>query len=54
MIALLLVVGMVAGFSATYLVQAGVPTWLVLLAVVVVVLVPIVSAARPGKDGGNG
>lgn len=49
-IALLVVVGLVAGFAATYLVQAGVPTWLVLLAVILIVVVPIVSASRSGKD----
>ena len=52
-IALLVVVGMVAGFAATYLVQAGVPTWLVLLAVILVVVVPVVSAARSSKDREN-
>ena len=52
-IALLVVVGMVAGFAATYLVQAGVPTWLVLLAVILVVVVPVISAARSSKDRKN-
>lgn len=49
-IALLLVVGLVAGFAATYLVQAGLPVWLILLVVMLVVVVPVVAAARSGRE----
>jgi hypothetical protein len=47
-IALLLAAALVAGFSATYLIAAGVPTWLVLLAVLVVLAVPLL-ALRSGR-----
>lgn len=45
-IALLLAVGMVLGFASTYLAQAGVPGWLIILLVLVVLAVPVVAAVR--------
>jgi hypothetical protein len=50
-VALLLAVGLVAGFASTYLVQAGVPVWGVLLAVVVVLAIPVVAAFRSEGSG---
>ncbi|GAA0512204.1 hypothetical protein GCM10009533_08790 [Saccharopolyspora spinosporotrichia] len=48
-IALLLAVGMVLGFASTYLAQAGVPGWLIILLVLVVLAVPVVAAVRSGR-----
>ncbi|QUH00811.1 hypothetical protein HUO13_08255 [Saccharopolyspora erythraea] len=48
-IALLLAVGMVLGFASTYLAQAGLPGWLILLLVLVVLAVPVVAAVRSGR-----
>ena len=48
-IALLLAFGLIAGFSATYLVQAGVPGWAVVFAVLVVLGVPFVLALRSDR-----
>ncbi len=47
-VALVLAVGVVAGFSSTYLVEAGVPAWLVLVLAVLALLVPVIAAARSG------
>lgn len=49
-IALVLCLGMVVGFTSTYLVSAGVPVWLVLLLAVVVIGVPVVAALRAEPD----
>ncbi|GAA2781652.1 hypothetical protein GCM10010470_14480 [Saccharopolyspora taberi] len=48
-IALLLSVGMVAGLAGTYLAEAGVPLWVVGLAVLVVLAVPMVAAVRADR-----
>ncbi|MFR9731671.1 hypothetical protein ACL03H_20780 [Saccharopolyspora sp. MS10] len=45
-VALLLAIGVIAGFSSTYLVQAGVPGWLILVVTLLALLVPIVAASR--------
>lgn len=48
-VALLLAIGVVAGFSSTYLVQAGVPGWLILALTVLALAVPIIAAARSSR-----
>lgn len=53
-VALILAVGMVAGVASTYLVQAGLPMWLVVLAVLLVLAVPVVAAVRSGRRTGSG
>lgn len=53
-IALVLCLGMVVGFSSTYLLSAGTPVWLVLLIAVAVVAVPTVAATRSGTGTGRG
>lgn len=55
LIALLLCLGMVVGFAATYLLSAGVSGWVVLVAAILVLGVPIGAAMRarsrgPGPD----
>lgn len=45
-IALVLALGMIAGLGAPYLLQAGVPLWVVLLLVLIVLAVPVVAVAR--------
>ncbi|MBA8825811.1 hypothetical protein FHX42_003177 [Saccharopolyspora lacisalsi] len=49
-IALVLCLGMVVGFSSTYLVAAGLPVWLVLLLAILVVATPTVAATRSGRN----
>ena len=49
LIALLLSVGVVAGFAGASLAQAGVPVWGVGIAVLVVLAVPLVAAARSDR-----
>ena len=49
-IAALLVAGMVALFSTTYLLQAGVPAWVAILAVLVVLAVPVVLATAGERE----
>ncbi|QGK70836.1 hypothetical protein GIY23_16105 [Allosaccharopolyspora coralli] len=50
LVALLLAFGMIAGFSATYLVQAGVPGWLVVVLALLVLAVPFFLAHRSGQQ----
>lgn len=49
-IASIMAVGMVAGFSASYLVQAGLPMLGVALAVLLVLGVPVLVARRANRD----
>ena len=44
-VALVLAIGVIAGFSSTYLVQAGVPGWLILVVTLLALLVPVVAAS---------
>ncbi|WP_245695686.1 MULTISPECIES: hypothetical protein [Actinopolyspora] len=47
--ALVLCLGMVVGFSSTYLVAAGVSGWLVLFFALLVLGVPVVAALRSSR-----
>ncbi|GAB2668402.1 hypothetical protein GCM10027271_30260 [Saccharopolyspora gloriosae] len=50
-VALILAIGVIAGFSSTYLVQAGMPGWLILLLTVLALLIPIIAATKSSKKG---
>ncbi|MCX2733317.1 hypothetical protein OOZ19_23995 [Saccharopolyspora sp. NFXS83] len=50
-VALILAIGVIAGFSSTYLVQAGMPGWLILLVTVLALLIPIIAATRSSQKG---
>lgn len=52
-VALVLCLGMVVGFSSTYLVSAGVPVWIVLLLALAVVGMPVVAAVRSNSGTGR-
>lgn len=49
-IALVLCLGLVVGFAATYLSQAGVPGWIIALAALVALAVPVVGVLYSGRD----
>ncbi|QIZ34041.1 hypothetical protein [Saccharopolyspora sp. ASAGF58] len=49
LIALVLALVMIAGLGAPYLLQAGVPLWMVLLLVLIVLAVPVVAVARSDR-----
>jgi hypothetical protein len=51
-VALLLALGMVAGFASTYLVEAGVPGWLVIIVSVLVLAVPVLAVWYSDRDAG--
>ncbi|MDR7300514.1 hypothetical protein [Haloactinomyces albus] len=53
-IALVLCLGMVVGFSSTYLLSAGVPVWIVLFLALLVVGIPVLVAVRSGSGTGRG
>ncbi|WP_243793375.1 hypothetical protein [Saccharopolyspora gloriosae] len=48
-VALILAIGVIAGFSSTYLVQAGMPGWLILVLTLLVLLIPIIAATRSSR-----
>jgi len=48
-VALVLAVGVVAGFSSAYLLEAGVPGWGVLVLTVLALAIPIAAAARSSR-----
>lgn len=51
-VALLLALGMVVGFASTYLAEAGMPGWLIVLASVLVLAVPLVAVWYSDRDAG--
>lgn len=51
-VALLLALGVAGGFLSTFLVQAGLPMWAVLLLVLAVVAVSVGAAMRSGRRSG--
>ena len=52
-VALLLALGLVVGFAASYLSQAGVPGWMIVVISLVVLAVPVVAVLYSGdRDAG--
>lgn len=49
-VAVVLAVGLVAGFTLPYLVQAGVPLWTGVLLSLVVLAVPVIAVVRADRE----
>ena len=49
-VALLLALGMVVGFASSYLAEAGVPGWLIIVVSVLVLAVPVLAVWYSDRD----